>query len=134
MPTDSDVRRLRAGKLDKPLNTASNGDTLIYNSTSELWEAQAPPNTGGYSLGAYAATATALTDGQTIYWGGLSGVVPGTTGGIQRIYIPKDGTIRSVYAWAYAGTVGTNEAWSCSIRLNNSSDTLVQSLSSTVVS
>jgi hypothetical protein len=32
--------------------------------------------------------------------------------------------------WCHAATAGTNEAWACNIRLNNTTDTLVQSLSS----
>jgi hypothetical protein len=33
--------------------------------------------------------------------------------------------------WAHAGTAGTGETWACNIRLNNTTDTLVQSLAST---
>jgi hypothetical protein len=55
-------------------------------------------------------------------------VAPSTTANRWRIYIPKTGTIKSAYVFSYAGTAGTNENWSMNIRLNNSSDTLIQTL------
>jgi hypothetical protein len=55
-------------------------------------------------------------------------VAPSTTAARWRVYIPKAGTIKAAYIFSYAGTAGTNENWSTYIRLNNSSDTLIQTL------
>lgn len=55
-------------------------------------------------------------------------VAPSTTAARWRVYIPKAGTIKTAYLFSYAGTAGTNENWSTYIRLNNTSDTLIQTL------
>jgi hypothetical protein len=82
----------------------------------------------GYALILKTASQSTTTDGQTLYWGGMS-VAPSTTAARWRTYIPKDGTIKAAYIYSYAGTAGTNESWPSYIRKNNSSDTLIQSLS-----
>jgi hypothetical protein len=75
-----------------------------------------------------AANQATTTDSQTLYWGSLPSLAPTTTAGNVRIYIPKAGTIKSAQVFAHAATAGTNENWSMSIRLNNTSDTLIQTL------
>lgn len=90
-----------------------------------------PAGAGGYTLQLMAANAATLTDAQTIYFGGLAGLAPSTAGGAQRVYIPKAGTITRIDLIANAGTVGTNQAWPLYLRVNNSTDTLIQSLVST---
>lgn len=44
------------------------------------------------------------------------------------MYIPKAGVIKAAYIYCNAGTAGTAEAWPANVRLNNATDTLVQSL------
>lgn len=83
----------------------------------------------GYALNGYAANASTTTDGQTIHFGGTSAVAPSTTGGNHRIYIPKAGSIKAAYVRCHAATAGSAEAWSANIRLNDTTDTLIQSLS-----
>ena len=83
----------------------------------------------GYTINGYAANAATTTDGQTIYFGGTPAVAPSTTGGNHRLYIPKAGAIKAAYVYANAATAGTNEAWVANIRLNNTTDTQIQSLS-----
>lgn len=80
-----------------------------------------------YALQVQAAAQAVTTDSQTLYWGSQQ-VAPSTTADRWRVYIPKTGTIRSAYIYSYAGTAGTNSAWSMYIRLNNTSDTLIQTL------
>lgn len=82
----------------------------------------------GYSVQLMAANASTTTDGQTIHFG-IPQVAPSTTGGNQRVYIPKSGTIKAAYVYANAGTAGTGEAWVMHVRLNNTTDTQIQSLS-----
>ena len=64
------------------------------------------------------------TDGETIFWGGLC-AAPSTTAACARVYVPKSGTIKIAYIFLYCGTGGSAEAISVYIRLNNSTDTLV---------
>jgi hypothetical protein len=82
------------------------------------------------TLPVLAAKDALLVGGQTIYFGGAAGSSPSTTGGNQRIYVPKAGTITEVWVSAFSGTAGSNEAWSVYLRKNNSSDTLVETVSS----
>jgi hypothetical protein len=81
----------------------------------------------GYAIRLVSASQSTTTDGQTLYWGGMA-VAPSTTAARWRTYIPKAGTIKVAYIFSYAGTAGTNENWSMNIRLNNTSDTLIQTL------
>ena len=81
----------------------------------------------GYTLEGQAASQATTTDGQTLYWGSMI-VAPSTTANRWRIYIPKTGVIESVYIYSYSGTAGSAENWSTYIRLNNTSDTLIQTL------
>lgn len=89
---------------------------------------QGVPGTGnGYCLNVRAASQSTTTDSQTLYWGGMI-VAPSTTANRWRVYCPKAGTIKAAYIFSYAGTAGTAEAWPMSIRKNNTTDYLIQSL------
>ena len=80
----------------------------------------------------YAITVQALTsspaDGATVYFGMLPRA-PTTTAGTSRVYIRKAGTIKVAEIYCYSGTAGTNEAWSLYVRLNNTTDYLISTLS-----
>ena len=80
-----------------------------------------------YTLSVQALTSSP-TDAQTIYFGNLP-KAPVTAAATSRVYIPKAGAIKRAEIYCYSGTAGTAEAWSCYIRLNNTTDTLVQTLS-----
>lgn len=82
-----------------------------------------------YTLPILAANQATTTDGQTIYFGGTAALAPGTTANLNPIYVPKAGTVKAVYLFANAGTAGTNEAWVTSLRLNNSTNTQIASVS-----
>jgi hypothetical protein len=73
------------------------------------------------------ALTSSPVDAQTIYFGTLP-KAPVTVAGNSKVYVPRAGTIRRVEVYCYAGTAGTNQAWPLSIRLNNTTDMLVQSL------
>jgi hypothetical protein len=87
-------------------------------------------HTGGGTIG-YAINVQALTssptDSQTVYFGTLP-KAPTTTANISKVYIPKSGTIKHAEIYCYSGTAGTNESWSLYIRLNNTTDTLIRTL------
>jgi hypothetical protein len=80
-----------------------------------------------YTVQAQSAVQVTTTDSQTMYWGAFP-VAPSTTAARWRIYIPKDGIIRTAYVYSYAATAGSNENWSMYIRLNDTTDTLIQTL------
>lgn len=65
-------------------------------------------------------------DAVTYLWG-VDTAVPLTTS-IARVYIPKAGTITHATIRMYAATVGTNEDISVYLRLNGTTDTLIETL------
>ena len=90
----------------------------------------AAPAGGGGGLGYvinFQALTSSVADGATIYIG-LQPRAPATTAGQQKIRIPKTGAIKYAYIYSRAGTAGTNESWSSYVRLNNTTDTLIQTL------
>jgi len=80
-----------------------------------------------YTLSVQALTSSPV-DAQTIYFGNLP-KAPVTTANISKVYIPKTGTIKRAEIYCYSGTAGTNQAWSGYVRLNNTTDTLIATLS-----
>lgn len=78
----------------------------------------------GYTLSVQALTSSP-SDGATIYFGNLP-KAPVTTANISKVYIPRAGVIKRAEIYCYSGTAGTNESWSGYIRLNNTTDTLIQ--------
>jgi hypothetical protein len=44
------------------------------------------------------------------------------------VYIPKTGTIKKVYIHSTSGTAGSNESWSLYVRVNNTTDYLIQTV------
>jgi hypothetical protein len=80
----------------------------------------------GYTLSVQALTSSPV-DAQTIYFGNLP-KAPVTTSNISKVYIPRAGNITRAEIYCYSGTAGTAENWSCYIRLNNTTDTLVQTI------
>lgn len=75
------------------------------------------------------ALTSSPADGATIYFGTLP-KAPTTTAAISKIYIRKTGTIKVAEIYCYSGTAGTAEAWSMYIRKNNTTDTLIATISS----
>jgi hypothetical protein len=80
----------------------------------------------GYTLSVQALTSSP-TDSQTVYFGNLP-KAPITTANVSKIYIRKAGTIKIAEIYCYSGTAGTAEAWSLYIRKNNTTDTLIKTL------
>jgi hypothetical protein len=83
-------------------------------------------STPTYTLFVQALT-SAPTDAQTVYFGTLP-KAPTTTADISRVYVPRAGTIVRADIWTYSGTAGSNENWSLYVRLNNTTDTLIQTI------
>ena len=74
-----------------------------------------------------------ITDAQTVYFGDIAGVAFTTTDSVfvNRFYSPIAGTINSIYVYFNSTTAGSNESWSAYLRVNGTTDTLIQTLSST---
>jgi hypothetical protein len=81
----------------------------------------------GYTINVQALTSSP-TDAQTIYFG-MMPKAPTTTAATSKVYIRKAGTIKIAEVYCYSGTAGTAEAWSLYIRKNNTTDTLIATLS-----
>jgi len=80
-------------------------------------------NSKGYTLG-LTSVASNLVSGTTYYFGNLGRAII-TTADQSRVYIPKTGTIKKAYISHYSATTGTITSISASIRLNNTTDTLI---------
>lgn len=93
----------------------------------KTYENQPPTSSGNYTLQIQALTSSP-TDAQTIYFWNLP-KAPTTTAATSKIYIRKAGAIKIAEIYCFSGTAGTNEAWPISIRLNNTTDTQIASVS-----
>lgn len=80
----------------------------------------------GYTLHVQALTSSPA-DAATVYFGQLP-KAPVTSAAISKVYIRKAGTIKHANIYCYSGTAGTSENWSLYIRLNNTTDTLIETI------
>lgn len=81
----------------------------------------------GYTIQGQASAINPL-DGEVRYFGLSSSVSGSTTANFNHLYMPIAGTITKVYFWSViAGTLGTTETSTLSVRLNNTTDTTVTS-------
>lgn len=123
--TDLDASITRHGLLQK----LPGGTTTFLRADGTF----ATPAGGGGGLG-YSINVQALTsspgDGATVYFGMLP-KVPVTAAATSKIHIRVAGTITAANIYCYSGTAGTGEAWPLYIRKNNTTDTLIQTLSVT---
>jgi len=89
---------------------------------------QGVPGVGGlgYTIAVQALTSSPA-DGATAFIG-CAPRAPGAVG-LHKIPIVKAGTITAAMVAVYSGTAGSNEAWSLYVRLNNTTDTLIATLS-----
>lgn len=87
------------------------------------------PASADYTLPVQALT-NSPADGATNYIGGYPSA-PTTTVNISIQYIPVAGTINVVEIYDYSGTAGTNQAYSYYLRMNNTQDYLIATVSST---
>ncbi len=80
-----------------------------------------------YTIAVQALTSNPV-DAQTVYFGMLP-KAPTTTANISKIYVRATCTIKRAEIYCYSGTAGTNQAWSLYIRKNNTTDTLIATVS-----
>jgi hypothetical protein len=122
----TDVFDLQASLDNKQDILISETNIKSINGESVLGSGDLTVSGGGYTLSVQALTSSPA-DGATIYFGQLP-KAPVTTANISKVYFPKNGTIKRAYIYCYSGTAGTNQNWSCYIRLNNTTDTLVETI------
>jgi hypothetical protein len=99
---------------------------LVGGSSTTL-HSHAGGGVNGYAINVQALTSSPV-DGATVYFG-LLPKAPITTANVSKCYVRAAGTIRRVEIYCYSGTAGTNEAWSLYIRKNNTTDTLIATVS-----
>ena len=80
----------------------------------------------GYTLDVQALTSSPA-DAATVYFGQIPRA-PSTVG-LSKVYIREPGIIKAANILAQSGTAGTAEAWSLYIRVNNTTDTLIATVS-----
>lgn len=117
IPTDSSVSINNRILSRVPVTTTVNGQELSGNITI-------PRN---YLINVQALTSSPA-DGATVYFGTLP-KAPNTSANISKVYVRDAATITGAEIYCYSGTAGTNEAWSLYIRVNNTTDYLIATVS-----
>ena len=108
-----------------PVTNLNSGTGAI---TGKFWQGDgAWASTTGYTINVQALTSSP-GDSVSNYFGTLPNAVQ-TSAAISKVYIRKAGTIKIAQIYNYSGTAGSAEAYSLYIRLNNTTDTLVATLS-----
>lgn len=102
------------------------GGLLYYNNDATGWTYIAP-SPQGYAINVQALTSSPA-DTTPFYFGYKPSAIT-TTAGQNKIYIRKPGTLKIAEIYTYAGTAGTAEAVSLYIRVNNTTDYLIATLS-----
>jgi len=132
-----------SGKLSKYQNsTISDGELLIGKTSGSTFEKATLTGSSGISVTSGSGSVTLSGFGYSEqfgfgqfnpndaanYYGGGQVQSSGTTAGVSRIYIPKTGTIKVCYVvFDNAGTLGSSESSTISIRVENTTDYTVSS-------
>jgi len=98
---------------------------ILFLNNAGVWERKTIQS--GYAISVQALT-SGPADAATVYFGQLP-KAPVTAAATSKVFIRKPGTITAANIYCYSGTAGTAEAWSCYIRKNNTTDTLIQTVS-----
>lgn len=115
---------------NKPVSTATQNaldGKSATNHTHAYSEITSKPTLQGYTINVQALTSSPA-DGATVYFGMLP-KAPVSAAATSKVHIRKSGTITAANIYCYSGTAGTNESWSLYVRVNNTTDYLIQTLS-----
>lgn len=108
--------------LDGKQATIAAGTTSQYYRGDKTWQTYQ-----GYTINVQALTSSPA-DGATVYFGTMP-KAPVSAAATSKIYIRKAGTLKIAEIYCYSGTAGTNESWSVNIRVNNTTDHLIATVS-----
>jgi hypothetical protein len=100
------------------------GGVLEY--TTQLGWIYSAPSPQGYAINVQALTSSPADT--TPFYFGTSPATITTTAGQRKIYIRKPGTLKIAEIHSYAGTAGTAENVSMYVRVNNTTDYLIQTV------
>jgi len=100
-------------------------DGAIYYNNGDGWELSVPSPLG-YAINVQALTSSPA-DTTPFYFGMLPKAI-NTTAGQSKIYIRKAGTLKIAEIYTYSGTAGSNENVSMYVRVNNTTDYLIQTV------
>lgn len=75
------------------------------------------------------ALTSSPADAPAVVYFGMLPKAPTTTANISKIYVRKERKITGAEIYCYSGTAGTSEAWSLYIRVNNTTDYLIATVS-----
>lgn len=114
-----------------PSNAQKNSDITKEEIESKLTGVISSHSHSGGSGDGFIINVQALTssptDSQTVYFGMLP-KAPITTANVSKVYLRKACTLKIAEIYCYSGTAGTAEAWSLYVRKNNTTDTLIKTL------
>ena len=111
-----EIKRVHPTWATNPLTNIVGGYVLVNTSWTQP----------GYPVYGMALTNTPA-DSVTNYLGGRP-IAPTTTEGINKIYVPTNGTVTKAYVNEYSGTAGTAESYSYYVNVNSTA-TLIQTQS-----
>lgn len=102
---------------------AGSGQRIFACESTNTWVVQGG---GGYTLQFFGNTQSAPADATTYYFGNAPAAPIDTNAGWYRVYVPRSGTIRSVYGNLHTGgATGTGENSSLFVRINNTTDVTI---------
>lgn len=115
------------GDLYLPKLGTAAGAFLAADPQGKVIATSTPAGSQGYTLSLLTGPSFSVVDGQTVYFGQMTRI-PNTSEGRHEIRIPKTGTITKAFINIYSGTAGSGEDWSLYIRLNQTTDTLIETI------
>lgn len=100
----------------------TNDYVAIYDaSASATVKAKITDVVAGYTLQGSTNNITSIADAASYYFGAISDIT-GSTANMNRVFIPKAGTIKAIYVYFYNGNTSTNENGTLAVKINNGSD------------
>jgi hypothetical protein len=104
------------GKVPTGELGSGTANATTYLRGDQTW---ATPPVVGYTLMVQGLAIAAPVDNTIYVFGNAPKIPTTTTMGLNRIYIPKAGTIKAAEIFAYATTAGTAETWGMDISKNS---------------
>ena len=103
----------------------SNDYVAIYDvSTSSTVKAKITDVAAGYTLQGSTNSMATPAGGTSYYFGAIADIT-GSTANINRVLIPKAGTIKAIYVYFYNAGTSSNENGTLAVKINNGSDNVI---------